>query len=172
MEEKRQEISEQIEKEKQNVINKFDKLMKQNKGIQPYMIKELFPDDEELYNKVKEIKNKEKEMKEENYDKKNKKNYNSDSDNDSKSKSKGKINKKVEEYRNQLQIELDKLIKEEKNKEIERKKQYENASNTIEKQKIEKINQVERAAGEKKISILREEIENKVKEYENHLKNN
>ena len=29
--------------------------MKQNKGIQPYMIKELFPDDEQLYNKVKKV---------------------------------------------------------------------------------------------------------------------
>ena len=40
------------------------------------------------------------------------------------------------------------------------------------KKKIEKINQVERETGEKKISIFREQMENKVKEYENNLKNN
>ena len=35
--------------------------MKQNKEIQPETIKEMFPDDEDLYEKVKELKEKEKE---------------------------------------------------------------------------------------------------------------
>ena len=35
--------------------------MKQNKEIQPDTIKEMFPDDEDLYEKVKECKEKEKE---------------------------------------------------------------------------------------------------------------
>ena len=65
MKEKQQEMSEDIERQKQEVISKFDKMMKQNKGIEPEMIKELYPDDEEFYNHVKEIKDKEKKIQEE-----------------------------------------------------------------------------------------------------------
>ena len=39
---------------------KFDKIIKQNKEIEPETIKELFPEDEELYNKIKEMKEKQK----------------------------------------------------------------------------------------------------------------
>ena len=70
-------MAEDIERQKQEVINKFNNMMKQNKGIEPEMIKKLFPDDEEFYNRVKEIKNKEKEIAEQdklqNEEKKNKK---------------------------------------------------------------------------------------------------
>ena len=45
-------------------MKKFENLMKQNKEIDPQTIKEVFPDDEELYNKVKEMKKKQKEEEE------------------------------------------------------------------------------------------------------------
>ena len=39
-----------LDKEKQEIINKFDNLMRQNKEIQPSIIKKMFPDDNEDYN--------------------------------------------------------------------------------------------------------------------------
>ena len=53
-----------IEKKKEAIMKKFENLMKQNKEIDPQTIKEVFPDDEELYNKVKEMKKKQKEEEE------------------------------------------------------------------------------------------------------------
>ena len=47
----KQEMSIKLDKEKQEIINKFEDLMKQNKEIQPETIKEMFPDDEDLYEK-------------------------------------------------------------------------------------------------------------------------
>ena len=41
-------------------MKKFDQIIKQNKEIEPETIKQLFPDDEELYNKIKEMKEKQK----------------------------------------------------------------------------------------------------------------
>ena len=47
-----------FQRQKEEVVKKFDNLMKQNKEIEPETIKQLFPDDEELYNKIKELKDK------------------------------------------------------------------------------------------------------------------
>ena len=55
-------MSMKLDKEKQEIINKFDNLMRQNKDITPETIKEMFPDDDELYEHVKELKEKEKQM--------------------------------------------------------------------------------------------------------------
>jgi hypothetical protein len=41
-------------------MKKFDNLMKQNKEIDPETIKDVFPEDKELYNKVTELKKKQK----------------------------------------------------------------------------------------------------------------
>ena len=51
----KEEMSIKLDKEKQEIINKFEDLMKQNKEIQPDTIKEMFPDDEDLYEKVKKL---------------------------------------------------------------------------------------------------------------------
>ena len=45
-----------FQRQKEEVVKKFDNLMKQNKEIEAETIKELFPEDEELYNKIKEMK--------------------------------------------------------------------------------------------------------------------
>ena len=50
-----------IEKKKEAIMKRFDNLMKQNKEIDPQTIKDVFPDDEELYKKVTELKKKQKE---------------------------------------------------------------------------------------------------------------
>ena len=60
----RMETSVGIEKKKEAIMKKFDNLMKQNKEIDPQTIKEVFPDDEELYKKVQELKKKQKEEEE------------------------------------------------------------------------------------------------------------
>ena len=53
-----------IQKKKEEILRKFDNLIKQNKEIDPETIKEIFPDDIELYNKVKEMKKNQKEEEE------------------------------------------------------------------------------------------------------------
>ena len=49
-----------FQRQKEDIVKKFDNLMKQNREIEPQTIKELFPDDQELYNKIKEMKEKQK----------------------------------------------------------------------------------------------------------------
>ena len=72
------------QKKKEEIIAKFDKIIKQNKEIEPETIKELFPEDEELYNRVKEMKEKqkqeEKKISEDNKSSKEKKEENSKSE--------------------------------------------------------------------------------------------
>ena len=41
-----------FQRQKEEIVKKFDNLMKQNKEIEPETIKELFPEDQELYNKI------------------------------------------------------------------------------------------------------------------------
>ena len=58
------ETSIEMQKQKEDIIQKFDILTKKNKEIDPETIKQIFPDDEELYNKVVEMKKKQKEKEE------------------------------------------------------------------------------------------------------------
>ena len=53
-----------FQRQKEEVVKKFDNLMKLNKEIEPETIKELFPEDQELYNKIKEMKEKQKQEEE------------------------------------------------------------------------------------------------------------
>ena len=62
--EQRKETSNEIKRQKQKMLEKFDKFMKQNKEIEPKTIKEMFPEDEELYKKVEELKKNQKEKEE------------------------------------------------------------------------------------------------------------
>ena len=78
----------------------------------------------------------------------------------------------MEEYKNKLQRQLNDLIQENKIKENERIQRYENAKNDIEKIKIENNNQKERIAEKVKIDKLKDVFEQKIKDYENLLRNN
>ena len=49
-----------FQREKEEVVKKFNEIVKQNKEIDEETIKQLFPDDEELYNKIKEMREKQK----------------------------------------------------------------------------------------------------------------
>ena len=44
-----------MEKEKQELIVKFENAFKKKKQIDAEIVKELFPEDEELYNKIKSM---------------------------------------------------------------------------------------------------------------------
>ena len=44
-----------MEKEKQNLINKFENTFKKKSQIDAQIVKELFPEDEELYNRIKKM---------------------------------------------------------------------------------------------------------------------
>ena len=47
-----------FQRQKEEVVKKFDQIVKQNKEIEAETIKELFPEDEELYKKIKQMKEK------------------------------------------------------------------------------------------------------------------
>ena len=47
-----------MEKEKQELITKFENALKKKKEIDAEIVKELFPEDEELYNRIKNMTNK------------------------------------------------------------------------------------------------------------------
>ena len=48
-------IGDSIVKEKGKLLEKFDDVLKKNKDIDPEFIKELFPEDDKFYNKIKQI---------------------------------------------------------------------------------------------------------------------
>ena len=52
---KQKEMSIQMDNEKYAVISKFDNLLRQNRKMNPELIKQIFPEDKELYNRVKEL---------------------------------------------------------------------------------------------------------------------
>ena len=53
-----------FQKQKDDVLKKFDQIVKQNKEIEPKTIKELFPEDDELYQKIKKMKERQKQEEE------------------------------------------------------------------------------------------------------------
>ena len=48
-------IQNDMEKEKQELIIKFENAFKKKKHIDAEIVKELFPEDEELYNRIKDM---------------------------------------------------------------------------------------------------------------------
>ena len=67
---------------------------------------------------------------------------------------------------------MDNLIKEEKEKENQRVKEYEKATSAKEKQLLEKENAKSRAEGNQKVTLKQRVINKKVSDYEKELKNN
>lgn len=152
-------LTSEIEKQKQDIIKKFQSFMRQKKDINCEIVKELFPEDPDLYAKIKQITT----------------TNNTSRGQSARVKSAHMLNdkeieKKVEEFRNLLRSELSKIIEEEKQNENKRIKEYENANNNSDKKRIEAKNAKERADGNKKVKDFQADIENKVKIYENKLK--
>lgn len=67
---------------------------------------------------------------------------------------------------------MDNLIKEEKEKENQKVKEYEKATSAKEKQLLEKENAKSRAEGNQKVTLKQRVINKKVSDYEKELKNN
>ena len=177
-------------------VLKFDKLARQKKEIEPEMIRELFPGDNELYENVKEMKRIQKETEEnifkkiENYDKKNKSMsttlYNKKSNNDNNEVTQDKNDKKEdnidnndklekeiqkkEEFKTKEFKEFNKLINEEKIKEEERTKLYENEKDEKKRLEIEKKNKEERELASQNINKEKNDIDKRIKEYEENLR--
>ena len=116
----RAQASTEVQKQKEEVVQKFEKLSRQKKEIEPEMIKELFPGDVELYKNVIEMKKKQKEIEDniykrmENNDKKNKSMANTFYKNNIR-------NIETEEVINKSMDEKIKNEKEKKEKEIQKK---------------------------------------------------
>ena len=92
-----------MEKEKQNLIVKFENTFKKkNSQIDPEIVKELFPEDEELYNRVKQMTDKMYKtgttFKKSNFNDTNRSRSRSRSKSKSKSQSKDKDDKKNDDY--------------------------------------------------------------------------
>ena len=137
---------------------KFEKLLKQRSQVDCELVKELFPEDEEFYQKIKEL--------QESYT-----NKSSGEGGSGGSKDEKDLERKVEEYKNKLRQEIDAAIKEEKEKDEQRKKAYDQETNPSKKQQIEKTNAVERAKGNERIQKMQNDMDGKVKEYEQSLRN-
>ena len=51
-------LTDDMEKEKQRLIMRFENIFKKKNQIDPEIVKELFPEDEELYQRIKKMTNK------------------------------------------------------------------------------------------------------------------
>ena len=71
----------EFQKQKDDVVKRFDQIVKLNKEIEPKTIKELFPEDDELYQKIKQMKEKQKQEEEKIKGTDNKQNENKDNKN-------------------------------------------------------------------------------------------
>ena len=212
-------MTEQLNKEKLLLINKFEKAMKKRKNIDPEIVKELFPEDQNFYNRFKLLTTtlyniKKLDQTDDNItfkniiysnraNNKNTTSYSSfrNSFNISKKFSpknspkkvksekiiiedKGKekekkdilnekdIIKKIEEYKNEQYSNFNKTIEDEKKKEKERIKKYDEEQDPEKKKKIEKELANERADSNKKIIEFQKNIDLNIKKYEEELRKN
>jgi hypothetical protein len=58
LEQKKAEIDMQMIRQKDDILNKFEKIMSQKKEINPELIRKVFPEDDELYERVVNLKKK------------------------------------------------------------------------------------------------------------------
>ena len=82
-------------------------------------------------------------------------------------------NQKIKDYKNKMNMELLEILKKEKQKEELREKQLNELDNNVEeRENLEKQFNEERLKSQMKIRKKNDEIKQKIKEYENLLKNN
>jgi hypothetical protein len=172
-------LSQDIQKQKQELMDKFDMFIRQKRDIDSEIVKELFPDDVELYNKIKAKMEGQKSKPNSATTNQHPNSEPQTQSNAQKSKVQSastrnikekEVEKKVEEFRSRLRTDLDKVIQEEKIKEQERINEYEKATNNEQKQQIEKKNALERANSSKRVNEMQNELNKKVKQYEDKLK--
>jgi hypothetical protein len=170
-------LNKEMKDQKESVINRFNQIVKGKTKIDSEIVKELYPEDHELYQKIKSMEEKYK-LKSENNDKDNNNNGDNDESN-KKSKSREKsakqrekekeIERKVENFRKKLREELSKEIEKEKNNEQRRIEELEKAKNSDERIKIEKKITKERNESKKIITDKSDNLEMFVEEYRKTL---
>ena len=187
----RNDVKKEMEFKKEEILMKVDKLMKQNKELEPKTIKEVFPEDQSLYERIETYKKNQKDEEKriiEQLERKNTKENGAEKNENSKKESKANsknntvyksgqksqkekdIETKVEIFKKRLQEEFDLLITQEKKKEDQRVKAYENEKDESKKQELEKKNSAERAKSTELINETKESNEEKIKEYEKKLR--
>ena len=149
-----------IKKEKNQVLNKFDTLIRQKKKVDINFLKEIFPDNEEMIknlskNNFKKKNSEENILKNSNNNTIKNKNLNLSNLNYYKS----EIDRKVEELSNRLRNEMNKAIKEEKINELKRSKEYSNSFDIDNKKKIQEKNAFERENDNKRILKIKENFD-------------
>ena len=161
-------LYEDILKEKQKILLKIDNLIRKKKKIDEEFIKEIFPDDEEIFKQLTTIRKSRSEHNILN----NKISSTTTSRNVNLSYSnyyKDEIEKKVEEFSNRLRNDMNKAIEEEKINEEKRSKEYLNAKDA-EKKRIEEKNAIERENANKRILQIKQNYDKTIKGYEEKLK--
>ena len=163
-----------LQNEKDDLKNKFNKLVKGKAKIDVEIVKQLYPEDSELYRKIKNMQNmyrigginkliaeKKKVYTTRDDDKKNKSSL--------RVKNEEEIEKKVEEFRRRLRETISRDIENERINEARRIKNYEEAKTIDDKKAIEEKNKEERKEFGKKINELNENIEKFVEDYRKKL---
>jgi hypothetical protein len=172
--EQKKTLNRQMQNEKRQLINKFNNLVKGKSKIDCEIVKKLYPDDDELYEKIKNMQ-KNYEISNSNENKNENENNKTVRDLRSKSASQKKkeeeIEKKVEEFRKKLREEISKEIENERNKEKKRIKEYEEANTVEDKKRIEQKNNKERKESNQKITDKNDNIEKYVDDYRKKLLN-
>lgn len=173
----RKKMNVELQNEKYLLMNKFNHLIKGKSKINVEVIKQLYPEDEQLYKKIKNMENiykisdiKEEPVKKEKF----KENSTKNDFNKTKfvfKKKNEEIEKRVAEFRQKLREKLKKDIETERINESRRIKDYEEANTIQDKQTIEQKNKLERSEFGKRITDLNDNIEHYVEEYRKKLIN-
>ena len=165
----------ELQNEKTDLMNRYNKLVKGKSKIDSEIIRQLYPEDISLYNKIKNMQtiyrigNMSKIVSD-------KGNDSSTKEDNNKTKSVFKIKKeeeiqqKVEEFRRRLRETITRDIETERVNEARRIKDYEEATSVDDKKLIEQKNKKERKEFGKKINDLNENIEKYVEEYRKKLR--
>ena len=168
--EEKEKINEEYEITKNLVMSKFNNYIKNQSSITTEMISRIYPDDKELYAKVKKLEKKYEVHSFEKYER-----GNNTPTNKCRTKSayreniKDNIEKKVDEFRRRIRAEITKEIENERVKEIRRIKEYEEAKTLEEKKMIEIKNNNERNESKQKINDKNDNLEKIVDEYRKKL---
>ena len=149
----RKKLNIELQNEKYALINKFNNLVKGKSKIDSEIVKQLYPEDKELYNKIKNMQNiynlgslNEEESEDERINNKSQERSKSHSRSKSASKKKKEeeIEKKVEQFRRRLRESISQDIETERANEAKRIRDYEDAKDILDKKLIEQRNKEQR----------------------------
>ena len=173
----RKKLNIEMQNEKASLLSKFNQLIKGKTKIDCKIVKKLYPDDEELYQRVKKMQTiynigNISDIKEDfdiKYKEHSARNELDRTNNNIKIKHLEEIEQKVEEFRRKLRQNIAKEIETERINETRRIKEYEEANDLHDKKVIEEKNKVERKNFGRKINDLNDNIEKYVDDYRKKL---